>query len=79
MFHYRCQACGAALVVRVPFKGQLVWAIDERDPDFSGTFPEPRGEFGNARVVCTSDVLHDTGFHLIDGAIEKNLASKAWD
>ncbi len=78
MFHYCCQACGAALIVRVPFKGRLVWTIDEQDPDFSDTFPEPRGEFGNAKLVCSSDVLHDTGFHLIDGAIEKNLASKAW-
>ena len=79
MSNYRCQACGAALLVRVPFKGRLIWTIDSQDPDFGRTFPEPRGEYGKAGLVCSSDVLHDTGFHLIDGAVERNRASNAWD
>ena len=79
MYAYRCQSCGAALLVRVPFKGRLVWTIDENDPDFGGTFPEPRGEHGKAKLVCSSDVLHDTGFHLVEGAVERDPASKAWD
>ena len=76
---YACRACGAQLLVRVPFKGRLIWAIDRDDPDFSSAFPEPHGEYGTAKVVCSADPLHTTGFHLIDGAVEKNLASKAWD
>lgn len=79
MIAYCCRGCGAQLQVRVPFKGSLVWTVDEDDPDFSGTFPEPRGEFGAAKVVCSADALHETGFHLIDGCVERNLASKAWD
>ena len=79
MLEYRCQACGAQLLVRVPFKGRLVWTISESDPDFSSTFPEPNGEYGPAKLVCSADPLHDTGFHLVDGGVERNLASKAWD
>lgn len=78
-FDYRCQSCGAALLVRVPFKGRLVWTIDPASPDFSAAFPEPRGDFGKAKVVCSADPLHETGFHLIDGAVERNLAAKVWD
>lgn len=78
-FEYLCQSCGAALLVRVPFKGRLVWTIDPARPDFSGTFPEPRGDFGQAKVVCSADPLHETGFHLIDGAVERNLAAKVWN
>ena len=78
MREYRCGACGAALLVRVPFKGRLIWTIDAGDPDFSATFPELSGDYGNAKVVCSSDPLHDTGFHLVDGGVERNLASKVW-
>ena len=79
MIAFRCQSCGAHIEVRVPFKGRLVWSIDEGDPDFSSRFPEPRGDYGTAKVVCSSDPLHDTGFHLMDGSVERNLASKVWD
>lgn len=79
MIQYHCQSCGAQLEVRVPFKGRLVWAIDESDPDFSSRFPEPRGQFGSAKVVCSADPLHPTGFHVVDGGVETNLASKVWD
>ena len=79
MFDYRCQACGARLEVRVPFKGRLVWTIDPAAPEFSSAFPQPRGEFGTAKVVCSADPLHVTGFHLIEGSVERNLASKAWE
>ena len=78
-FRYRCQACGAQLRVKVPFKGRLVWAIGEDDPDFGSVFPELSGNFGKARLSCSADPLHETGFHLIDGCVERNLASKAWD
>jgi hypothetical protein len=79
MFEHRCRGCGALLEVRVPFKGRLVWTIGESDPDFSSSFPEPRGEYGKAKLVCSADPLHETGFCLIDGCVERNLASKAWD
>ena len=79
MLEYRCRGCGALLEVRVPFKGRLVWTIGESDPDFSSTLPEPRGEFGNPKLVCSADPLHDTGFALIEGGVERNPASKAWD
>lgn len=79
MIEYRCQSCGAQIEVRVPFKGRLVWSIDEQNPDFSSRFPEPRGEYGAAKVVCSADPLHDTDFQLVDGSVERNLASKLWD
>lgn len=79
MFEYRCRGCGAPLEVRVAFKGRLVWTIAESDSDFSSTFPEPRGKYGNPKLVCSADPLHDTGFALIDGGVERNLTSKAWD
>lgn len=78
MLHYICQACGAPLQVRVPFRGRLVWTIDETDPDFGTSFPEPSGEYGSAKLVCSADALHETGFHLVNGRVEQNLASKAW-
>lgn len=77
-FEYRCQSCGAELLVRVPFKGRLVWTVDPRDPDFSVMFPDPVGEYGRPKVVCSADPLHETGFHLIDGEVERNLAAKVW-
>lgn len=73
---YRCQACGAALEVRVRFKGRLVWTIDEIDPDFSGSFPETRGVHGDPRLVCSADPLHATGFRLAAGAVEPDPQSK---
>ncbi len=79
MIDYACKACGASLLVRVPFKGRLIWAIDRENPEFSSRFPEPRGEYGTAKVVCSADPLHSTGFDLIDGSVERDLASKAWD
>ena len=78
MIRYCCQSCGAQMEVRVPFKGRLVWTIDEYDPDFSSRFPEPRGDYGTAKVICSADPLHTTGFRLIDGSVERNLASKVW-
>ncbi len=65
--------------MRVPFKGRLVWAIPKSDPDFGATLPEPRGEFGTATLSCSADPLHETGFHLVDGLVERNRASNAWD
>ena len=79
MIDYTCRACGATLLVRVPFKGRFVWEIDRDDPDFSTKFPDPQGEYGAAKVVCSADPLHRTGFHLIDGSVERDLSSKAWD
>ena len=78
-FEYRCRACGAQLVVKVPFKGRLVWAIGETDPDFGATFPSLKGNYGKARLACSADPLHQTGFHLIDGGVERDLSSQAWD
>lgn len=75
----RCRSCDAQLEVRVPFKGRLVWTIDEEDPDFSTRFPELRGSYGNAKVLCSADPLHPTGFCLVDGSVERDLASKVWD
>ena len=76
---YCCQGCGAQLEVKVPFKGRLVWTINARDPDFGTTFPDPVGEYGKARLVCSADPLHETGFHLLEGSVERNLESNVWD
>lgn len=77
-FEYRCQGCGASLEVKVSFKGKLVWTIDELEPDFSSALPEMRGTYGSARLACSADPLHETGFHLIDGSVERDLASRLW-
>ncbi len=77
-FLYACQSCGARLAVKVPFKGRLVWTIAERDPDFGSSFPELAGAYGKPKLTCSADPLHETGFHLIDGGVERNLASNVW-
>lgn len=66
---YVCQLCGAPLEVRVGFKGTLVWTVDPGDPDFSQFEPELRGEHNEPRLVCSADVIHKTGFQLLDGEI----------
>ena len=76
---YRCRSCGARLEVKVPFKGRLAWVIDPSGPDFSSAFPEQRGRYDTSTVACSAAPLHNTGFHLIDGSIVRNLAAKAWD
>ena len=78
-FLYNCQSCGAPLLVKVPFKGRLVWTIGETEPEFGSTFPDLAGDYGKARLACSADPLHETGFHLIDGSVERNLKSKVWD
>ncbi len=78
MTRCNCKACGAILEVRVRFRGRLVWVIDELDPDFSSSVPETRGDHGVPRLVCSADPLHDTGFQLAEGAIERNPKSKVW-
>jgi hypothetical protein len=67
---YKCRLCGAALEVQVRFRGKLVWVVPEGDPDFGAVEPELRGEHKNPRLVCSADVLHKTGFRLVEGQIE---------
>ena len=67
---YKCRLCGAALEVQVRFRGKLVWVVPEGDPDFGAVEPELRGEHKDPRLVCSADVLHKTGFRLVDGRVE---------
>lgn len=67
---YKCRSCGAALEVQVRFRGKLVWVVPEDDPDFGAAEPELRGEHKDPRLVCSADVMHRTGFRLVDGRIE---------
>ena len=67
---YRCRLCGAALEVQVRFRGKLVWVVPEDNPDFGDVEPELRGEHKDPQLVCSADVLHKTGFRLIEGRIE---------
>ena len=64
-----CRLCGAALEVRVRFRGTLVWTIDPDSPEFAGREPELRGEHRDPRLVCSADVMHATGFDLVDGEV----------
>ena len=64
-----CRACGARLEVVVHFNGKIVWTVDPRNPDFSGQQPVLRGETKRIRVVCTADVLHESGFLCVDGVL----------
>ena len=67
---YNCRLCGAALEVQVRFRGKLVWVVPAGDPDFGAVEPELRGEHKDPRLVCSADVLHKTGFRLVDGRVE---------
>ena len=66
---YLCRACGAALEVRVSFRGKLVWTLKPDNPDFGITEPELRGPHGDPRLLCSADALHPTGFKLLDGEV----------
>jgi len=68
-FSYVCQQCGAALEVRVRFRGSIVWVVEPHDPEFGAREPELRGDSKPPRLVCSADVLHPTGFQLVDGEI----------
>ena len=67
---YNCRLCGAALEVQVRFRGKLVWVVPEDNPDFGAVEPELRGEHKDPRLVCSADVLHQTGFRLVEGRVE---------
>ena len=66
---YVCRSCGAALEVQVGFKGKVVWEVEAGNADFSSTSPDLRGDFKEPRLVCSADVMHSTGFQLLDGEI----------
>lgn len=61
--------CGAALEVRVAFKGYLVWEVNAENSDFGRSEPELRGEHHTPQLICSADVLHRTGFKLDNGEI----------
>jgi hypothetical protein len=46
-----------------------VWTVDPDAPEFGGRDPELRGEHRDPRLVCSADVMHETGFELADGEI----------
>lgn len=73
---YLCRACGAQLEVRVGFTGKVVWTVNPANPDFSGDVPELRGNYREAKLICSADVLHTTGSKLIDGEIVSDPAYK---
>ena len=64
-----CRACGARLEVVVHFNGKIVWTVDPGNPDFSGQQPVLRGETKRIRVVCSADVLHESGYLCVDGVL----------
>jgi len=64
-----CRACGAQLEVVVHFSGKVVWPVDPENRDFSGEQPVLRGETKRIRVVCSADVLHDSGYLCVDGVL----------
>ena len=71
--HYSCRSCGAALHVRVGFKGKLVWTVNAENGAFGETEPEMRGDCQQPQLVCSADVMHPTGFKLQDGLIAVDL------
>jgi len=66
---YVCRACGAALEVRISFKGKLVWTLEPDNPDFGLSEPELRGTHGDPKLLCSADALHPTGFDLVEGEV----------
>jgi len=73
---YLCRLCGAQLEVRVSFKGKIVWTVEPGDPDFGSKEPELRGDSKEPHLLCSADALHQTGFRLTDGEIERDPSSK---
>ena len=67
-----CLLCGAPLEVRVRFRGTLVWAVDRQTAGFGDTEPELRGDHKEPRLVCSADVVHETGFQLAEGEIVRS-------
>jgi hypothetical protein len=72
-----CKLCRAALEVRVRFRGTLVWTVDPESPEFGAREPELRGEHRDPRLVCSADVMHETGFALEDGEIVPSAKAPA--
>jgi hypothetical protein len=72
-----CRLCGAALEVRVRFRGTLVWSVDPDSPEFGAGEPELRGEHREPRLVCSADVMHETGFQLAEGEIMPSAKAPA--
>lgn len=68
VFHYCCRSCGAALQVRVGFRGKLVWTVAE-DGSFGESEPEMQGKHQDPQLICSADVMHTTGFKLQDGSL----------
>jgi hypothetical protein len=66
---FLCKACGAGLEVIVNFKGEIVWKIDPKNPDFGSEQPTLRGESSHIRVVCTADVIHPCGYICVEGVL----------
>ncbi len=66
--HYCCRSCGAALQVRVGFRGKLVWTVAE-DGSFGESEPEMQGKHQEPQLICSADVMHATGFKLQEGSI----------
>lgn len=64
-----CQGCGAALEVRVGFRGKVVWTLRPENPDFGSALPQLRGLYQDPNLVCSADALHPTGFELVDGKV----------
>lgn len=71
-----CHLCGAPLEVRVRFRGTLVWAVDRQTAGFGDTEPELRGNHNEPRLVCSADVMHETGFQLADGEVVRSRKVK---
>jgi hypothetical protein len=68
-FRYCCRSCGAALLVRVGFKGKLVWSVEAESGAFGDDEPEFRGDSQDPQLVCSADVMHPTGFKMQEGSI----------
>ena len=68
-----CKACGAQLEVLVYFKGKIVWSIEPGNPEFGSEQPSLRGETEKIKVICTADIFHDCGYHVINGNLRDSL------
>jgi hypothetical protein len=65
------------LEVRVGFKGRLIWPVEPETAAFGDSEPELRGEHQEPQIVCSADVLHKTGFKLVDGVVTAEAAADA--
>ena len=57
----------------------MVWTVERDHPEFGDREPELRGNHGEPRLVCSADLIHKTGFQLVEGRIARETPRDSKD